>query len=258
MVIFIIPGYNEEENIELLLSNINSKMKELNATYHIILVNDGSTDSTKEKALKFQSRIPLEIIDHDANMGVGQVFKTGFSRALELAKETDIIVTKEADNTSNLDILDRMLKEINSGYDLVLASCYASGGKIVGTTFDRIILSSVANLIIKLFFPIKGVHTYSSFYRAYKAGMLKKAFFAYENHLIEEDSFACMVEMLIKLRRLPIRIAEVPMLLRCDFRKGRSKMNKKKTIFGCFSLIKRELFRYRSKDINDIVLRYKR
>ncbi len=53
----ILPVYNEEENIELLLSNIESKMKELNAAYHVILVNDGSTDSTKERALKFKNRI---------------------------------------------------------------------------------------------------------------------------------------------------------------------------------------------------------
>ncbi|GAG29783.1 unnamed protein product, partial [marine sediment metagenome] len=69
MIIFIIPAFNEEENVELLLSNIDSKMGELNATYHVILINDGSTDSTKERALKFQNRIPLEIIDHDTNKG---------------------------------------------------------------------------------------------------------------------------------------------------------------------------------------------
>lgn len=257
MIIFIIPAYNEKENIGLLLSNINTKMKELNSSYYVILINDGSTDSTKEEALKFRDRIPLEIIDHNTNKGVGQVFRAGFSRALELAKETDIIVTKEADNTSDLNILDSMLEEINSGYDLVLASCYASGGNIVGTTFSRIILSLAANLIIKLFFSIKGVHTYSSFYRAYKASVLKKAFFVYGNRLIEENGFACMVEMLIKLSRLPIYITEVPIVLRCDIRKGKSKMNKSETILGYFRLIKKEFFKYKSKELHNIYLREK-
>ena len=256
MVIFVIPARNEEENIALLLSNLKSKTEELGIEYRIILVNDGSTDSTVKIAQEFKNRMPLEIIDFPVNKGIGEVFKAGFSRALEAAKENDIIVTKESDNTSDLDILASMLKGINDGNELVLASCYAPGGKITGTTLDRVILSSTANLLLKLFFPISGVNTYSSFYRAYKAGMLKKAFYAYDNRLIEYKGFSCMVELLMKLSRLPIRIKEVPMVLRCDFRKGRSKMNRTKTLLSYFSLMGKEITRNRSR-VNDIVKRYK-
>ncbi len=255
MVIFIIPARNEEENIGSLFQNLRSKTGELGIEHRIILVNDGSTDSTKKLAEGFKGIMPLEIIDFPEGKGVGEVFKAGFSRALQIAGDGDIIVTKEADNTSNLDILKEMLKEVNNGNELVLASCYAPGGKITGTTIDRIILSSVANLLLKIFFPIKGVYTYSSFYRAYKAGMLKKAFYAYDNRLIEYKGFTCMVEMLIKLSRLPIRIKEVPMVLRCDLRKGKSKMNKTKTLLSYFSLIGKEVAAGRSR-ISGIIKRY--
>jgi dolichol-phosphate mannosyltransferase len=256
MIIFVIPARNEEENIALLLSNLKSKAGELGAEYRIILVNDGSTDSTKKLAEGFKSAMPLEIIDLPGGEGVGEVFKAGFSRALQIAKDSDTIITKEADNTSDLDILDEMLKEIGNGNDLVLASCYAPGGKIIGTTLDRVILSSGANLLLKMFFPIRGVCTYSSFYRAYKAGMLKKAFYAYDNRLIEYKGFTCMVELLIKLSRLPISIKEVPMVLRCDLRKGRSKMNKGKTLLSYFSLIGKEAVTGKGR-INGAIKRYK-
>lgn len=255
MIIFIIPAYNEEENIELLLSNLDSKMKNLRLRYYVLFVNDGSTDATRKKALTFQGRIPLEILDHNTNKGVGQVFRTGFTRALEIAGDDDIIVTKEADNTGDLEILHGMIKKIESGYDLVLASCYASGGRIIGTTIDRLVLSFCANFIIKLFFSVNDVYTYSSFYRAYKARMLKKAFYAYSNRLIDDDGFTCMVEMLIKLNRLPIRIAEIPMVLRCDFRKGKSKMNKSATMYSYLRLIKREL-KYNRNNISAVIARY--
>ena len=255
MVIFIIPARNEEENISQLFSNLMAKTGKLGIDYRIILISDGSTDSTLKIAQGFKDKIPLEIIDFPIGKGVGEVFKVGFSRALKIAGDDDIIVTKEADNTSDLDILETMLKEVKNGNDLVLASCYAPGGKVVGTTLDRVILSSAANLLLKLFFPIKGVNTYSSFYRAYRAGMLKKAFYAYDNRLIEYKGFICMVELLINLNRLPIRIKEVPMILRCDFRKGKSKMNKSKTLLSYFSLIGKEIAHSKGR-LNNIIKRY--
>lgn len=255
MIIFVIPAYNEEENIDLLLSNLDSAMKKLRLKYHIILVNDGSSDTTKKRALAFTGRIPLEIIDHNTNKGVGQVFRTGFARALELAGNEDIIVTKEADNTGELEILDSMVRKIGAGYDVALASCYAPGGRIIGTTIDRLILSFCANFILRLLFSIKGVNTYSSFYRAHKVEALRKAFYAYNGHLIDDNGFTCMVEMLIKLNRLPIRITEIPMSLRCDFRKGKSKMNKRATMLSYMRLIAREL-KYNKNNIQAIIARY--
>lgn len=257
MIIFIIPAYNEEENIQLLLQNIDAKMKELDREYQVLLVNDGSKDFTKERALEFKDRIQLEVIDHETNKGVGEVFRSGFSRAMKIASDNDIIVTKEADNTSDIDILNSMFQKISSGYDIVLASCYAPGGKIVGTNLPRLLLSSMANFILKLFFPIQGIHTYSSFYRVYRAGMLRKAFYAYENRLIEDNGFTSMVEMLIKLSRLNVRIVETPMILHSNFRKGKSKMKKLRTVAGYMNLICKELL-YKKSKIHDIKTRFEK
>jgi len=107
-----------------------------------------------------------------------------------------------------------------------------------------------------LIFKIKGVKTYSSFYRAYNAKMLKRAFVAYEERLIEKHGFICMVEMLVKLNRLPIRIVEVPMILRCDFRKGKSKMKKMKTTIEYINLLFNEL-KFHKKDLQNILMRYR-
>ena len=249
MIFFIIPAYNEAKNIPYLIGSISRKMNEMGLSYLLVAVNDGSTDDTKEVLESYSKRFPVVILNHDTNKNVGQVFRTGFEYALGRAKPEDVIVTKEADNTGDLGILPEMLKKIELGCDLVLASCYAKGGKIIGTTIDRRLLSFFANTLLKICFPMDGINTYSSFYRAYRAGSLKKAFEAYKGRLIEEPGFVCMVEMLIKLRRLPVKMEEVPMILRCSRRKGGSKMRKRQTMLAYLHL----LFKETGKHPKDLV-----
>ncbi len=240
MLFFIIPAYNEEKNISSLLESVGKKMAELGLPYRMVVVNDGSVDRTRGIVESYKNKLPIVLINHEANKNVGQVFRTAFQYVMSEANSNDRIITKEADNTSDLSILPEMLKKADEGYDLVLASCYARGGKVTNTTIDRIFLSSIANHMLRLFFPIKGVRTYSSFYRVYRADILKKAFAVYGDSFIEENGFACMVEILVKLSRLRIKIAEVPMILRCDLRKDKSKMNKTETIRAYFHLMARE------------------
>jgi dolichol-phosphate mannosyltransferase len=216
--------------------------------YKIFVVNDGSTDNTSELCSKFENDFPLEEIGFDENMGVDAAFKKGFSEVFDIAKDGDIIVTKEADNTSDPDILKRMIQSIDAGSDVVLASCFAKEGGIENSTIDRHILSFGANTMLKICFPIKGVNTYSSFYRAYNAKSLKMAFEAYQGRLLEVKGFVCMVEMVVKLSRLPLKITEVPMVLRCDMREGASKMRRRKTIAGYLKFIGSQMVRSRMED----------
>lgn len=248
VLIFIVPAYNEEKNIPALLEHMHEKMGAIARPYHVLVIDDGSQDGTGEIARSYSTKLSLEVIRHHVNRGVGEVFRTGFRCALEMAGPRDIIVTKEADNTSDLSILDTMLAKIDAESDVVLASCFAPEGKVVGSTLDRHILSFVANLLLRTFFRIPGVHTYSSFYRVYRAEVLRRAFSAYDGKLLECRGFACMVEMLIKLSRLPVRITEVPMILQCNLRKGSSKMIRLRTILEYLRLIGRETLRSRAED----------
>jgi dolichol-phosphate mannosyltransferase len=247
-IIFVVPAYNEAENIPKLLGHMREVVASLRRSCHIIVVDDGSVDDTGKLAREHAGGLSLEVVRHETNRGVGTVFRTGFRRALELAGPEDIIVTKEADNTSDLSILPTLVDRIEVGHDIALASCYAKGGGVTGSTIDRHILSFVANLLLRMFFPIRGVHTYSSFYRAHRAKTLRRAFEAYGDSLLEMNGFACMVEMLVKLSRLPISITEVPMVLQCDVRRGSSKMVRRRTIREYVRLIARQALRSAASD----------
>lgn len=240
MLYFLIPAYNEEPNIGRLLLRLQQGMEHWGwppERYGVYVVNDGSTDGTREAVLSFAQRGPLRLIDHPRNLGVDRAFKTGFEAVLGQAQDDDLLVTMEADNTSDLAVLAEMLRHARAGTDLVLASCYAPGGGVVGTTPLRMLLSKIANGLLYLLFPIPGVHTYSSFYRIYRVGALRAGYQAFGERLMEEKGFVCVVELLINLARLPLSLSEVPMLLQGDQRRGPSKMRILRTIWGYLRLM---------------------
>ncbi len=63
MLIFIVPVYNEEENIKKLLEGTRRFAEEGHFDYQIIVVNDGSVDGTMQILKDFQKEIPLVILD---------------------------------------------------------------------------------------------------------------------------------------------------------------------------------------------------
>lgn len=252
MIVFVIPAYNEAQNILNLLNKTHEMMLREKMPFRIIIVNDGSTDDTVKLAESLKDRMPIEIYSHYPNKGVGEAFRVGFRRALQICEDGDIVVTKEADNTSDLTILQQMISKINDGNDVVLASCYAKEGGIIGTTLFRLMLSRCANLLFKQFIPIKRINTYTSFYRAYSSTALRQIYNLYRDKLIEQNGFECVVELLIKFsRNKKFKIEEVPMVLYGDRRIGKSKMRVFKTIKGVLKVILKEGLIYRIRNIKN-------
>jgi len=243
MIYIVIPAYNEEDNLRVLLKRIDAMMREDCLDYQAIIVDDGSRDNTALLIEQYAITMPVSLVTHPVNFGVHEAFRTGFKEVLSRVEERDIVVTMEADNTSDIRVLEKMLAKIASGDDLVLASCYAKDGGVEGTVLHRHILSGCANLLLRIFFPLKGLHTYSSFYRVYRAKILKDAYARYGDRFIEEKGFVCVVEMLVKFARMGVRISEVPIVLKGDLRQRKRKMKIIPTIKGYLKLIYKQAIR---------------
>jgi len=99
------------------------------------------------------------------------------------------------------------------------------------------LMSEGAKIVMGVLVPVKGVRDYSTAYRAYRVGLLRKAFAAYPDDLLAGKGFSGMAGFLIRLSYLTKRIAEVPFVLRYDLKAGASSMNVGKTIQGYFDLI---------------------
>lgn len=243
MIYIILPIYNEADVIGRLLEKIDSQMRQNSYKYRILAINDGSTDNSLEVIKSYQNRIPIDIIDLKVNQGVGEVFRCGFKATLKKAQDTDIVVTMDADNTHDPRLIKMMQHKLNEGYDAVIASCFATGGMYVGVPFLRYIMTTLCNHLYQILFPIRGIREYTGFYRAYNAGALKKAFLKFGSSLIETNGFAVMAEFLIKLRRVPFIICEVPLILRYDFKGEKSKLKIFPTVKEHLKVIFKNLFK---------------
>jgi len=171
-VYILIPTFNEENNIAELYKNLSENCKTINT--HYLLVDDCSIDKTIELIHKNFRDEHYIIIEKIENLGPSDSFNRGFEWILNhSAEDKDIIVTMEADNTSDISILSKMITISTLGYSLVLASVYAQGGGFQKTTLIRKIISFIANMFFRTFFNIK-VLTISSFYRVYHVSLIRE------------------------------------------------------------------------------------
>lgn len=225
-VYILIPVYNESANISTLYKEI-AKIP-LSITKFIVFSDDGSKDDTINVIVDQFKNSPHTILSDGLNRGPGSAFNIGFDWIIaNSSNPDDLVVTMEADSTSDITLFDKMVSLHDLGFDLVLASVYAQGGGFDGTTFFRKFLSAIANLTFRFLLDIK-VLTLSSFYRLYTVTLLKNI----KNKngvIIEENGFICMIEVLVKAIHQNARIIELPMTLNSKKRVGKSKMKIFKT-----------------------------
>jgi dolichol-phosphate mannosyltransferase len=238
MLYFLVPVYNENENIVRLYNELTNALNTENKFY--IFSDDGSTDGSIDRIKELFSKENFVVLSDGKNYGPGHAFNLGFEWVLQHSQDdNDVLITIEADGTSDFDILPRMLAVSRTGIDLVLASVYAQGGGFDQTTFIRKLLSFVANMILRFAFDIK-VLTLSSFYRIYKLSILRKIK-SKNKELISEYGFICMIEVLLKAIRANGSIVEIPMVLYSKKRVGKSKMKPFKTALSYIRFLYRNI-----------------
>ena len=81
----VLPAFNEAESLPNLLTRFANLPDDQRANLSILVINDGSTDNTREVAQQFTSRLTVEVVDHAANMGLGQAVQTGIRTVVERA-----------------------------------------------------------------------------------------------------------------------------------------------------------------------------
>ena len=221
----LIPVYNEADNIEKLSRALeNYKSDE----FFIVFSDDCSKDNSVKLLKEHFSDYHFHVIENSVNQGPGGAFNTGFEWILDHSTSNDdLLITMEADGTSDLAILPVMTYLAQDQFDLVLASVYAQGGGFSSTSFLRKYLSFAANMLFRSLFDVK-VLTMSSFYRVYKISLIRRLK-EEEGAIITETGFICMLEVLLKAIKHNSKIIEVPMILQSQKRVGKSKMKVLKT-----------------------------
>ncbi len=243
MIFVVLPAYNEAEALPRLLRRIASTSRTyFGSGLRVILADDGSADGTPELAHQVAAaeNLCLEVVSHAVNQGLGAAIKTGLTTALARSTDRDdVIVTMDADDTHLPGLIPRMVQMVEEGNDLVIASRFQPGARMLGIPRYRQLLSTGLSWLFRVVYPIPGARDYSCGYRAYRAGLLREAFERFGDLLFAERGFACMVDILIKLHLVGAVVNEVPMILRYDRKPGATKMPVKKTIVQTFRLLGR-------------------
>ena len=245
MIYVALPAYNEEEALPLLLSRIAGVAeRHFGDDIQVIVVDDGSRDRTAEVTREFaeRSRMQVHLVPHGVNRGLGQAIQTGLRAALDRAGDEDVIVTMDSDDTHIPGLIPRMVQLIEEGNDVVIASRYQPGARMVGIPWNRQLLSKGLSLMFQVVYPIPGARDYSCGYRAYRPSVLRAAYDRWGDRFVSERGFACMVDILMKLHMIGALVTEASMVLRYDRKPGETKMPVRKTIVQTFALLLRRRF----------------
>jgi dolichol-phosphate mannosyltransferase len=230
----IIPAFNEQENIAQLFADLERRRELLYGACSILIVDDGSSDLTPSLIADYDGPLPIELLRFEENQGPGAAFRAGFERVLEEAPDDAYVVTLEADGTGDLEALPRLLAAAIDGADVVLADW-----KMQNVSTHRRLCSAAAGFVVRRALGIDA-KTVSSFFRVYRASVLRDAFARHGDNLIRESGFACKAEILAKLASMGARIVEEPVALDWSRRSGESKMPVLKTMVAYWRMLFRE------------------
>ena len=243
MIYVIFPAWNEEGVIGPTLKALADGVRGHETEYHAVLVDDGSTDRTvavaKQTIAEAGGRLPLTVLQHEQNRGLGAGLRTGIYWCLDRASDDDVIVTLDADNTHPPALIPTLVSKLGDRYDLAIASRYRAGASVSGVPGYRRALSDLGRLLFQGLFPIPGVRDYTCCFRAYRVPVLRRARLAYGEALCTARGFEAVMDLVLKLGTVGVRAIEMGFPLDYGERVGQSKMKVMKTSRTTVTLLAR-------------------
>ena len=158
-VLIIIPAYNEEGNIERVVSNLEKNYPQ----YDYVVVNDGSRDTTAEIC----KRNGYNLLDQPVNLGLAGAVQTGMKYAWENGYQAAIQF--DGDGQHRPEYIGTMYEKIKEGYDIVIGSRFVTEKK---PKTLRMFGSNLLEGIIKLT-AHKDIHDPTSGMRMYDRKVIK-------------------------------------------------------------------------------------
>lgn len=161
LISLVIPTFNEEGNVTPLIESIDKALTGMN--YEILMVDDGSTDGTRDELLSLSSKYPaLRIIRLKTNFGQTAAMAAG----IDMAKGA-IVIPMDADLQNDPQDIPKMVAKMNEGYDVVSGWRKDRQDAFV----NRRLPSMIANKIIS---TVTGVHLqdYGCTLKAYKKSFI--------------------------------------------------------------------------------------
>jgi glycosyltransferase involved in cell wall biosynthesis len=189
----VLPAYNEEENIEIATTRMADVLRSLNLRdWEVIIVNDGSVDSTGQIADRLATNDPehIRVIHHNPNKGYAQALKNGFTSA-----KSQLIFYTDSDNQFDV-------REIKHLLPLIKDADIVCGFRIY--RFDpltRLVLAWGYNLLVRMIFHIN-VRDVDCAFKLFRREVFDKV-------TIESKKFFVDAEILAKAKYHGMKLIEI-------------------------------------------------
>jgi glycosyltransferase involved in cell wall biosynthesis len=158
----VIPAFNERENLVLLIPEAIEVLSRTGLEYEILLIDDGSTDGTREAAVEMMKRHQeLSYVRLEKTRGVSMVLAAGYQQA-----KGDVIVTIDGDFQCDPADIEKLLEKIDD-YDLV-AAWRENRNDSLSKRWGSKIANATRRSVIK-----DGIHDAGCIFRAFRRECLK-------------------------------------------------------------------------------------
>jgi glycosyltransferase involved in cell wall biosynthesis len=187
------PAYNDSGTIASLVITALKTARRLTPDFEVIIVNDGSADTTAEIADELARTYPeVRVIHHERNRGYGGALRSGFAAA-----QREFVFYTDGDAQYDPAEMEALWEALRDDVDLV------NGYKISRSDpLHRIIIGRVYHHTVKLLFGLS-VRDVDCDFR-----LLRRSIF--DRVTLEKDSGVICLEMMKKIEDAGFRIAEVP------------------------------------------------
>ena len=231
----IIPAYNEEATITNILDKVKDLQLQHVSAYETIVINDASSDKTKEKILDYQSTNPgftLKYLEHEINKGKGAALRTGFEHA-----RNDFVIVQDADLEYDPKEFDLLIEPvINAGADVVYGS-RMTGGKahrilFFWHTIGNKLLTFISNMFTNL-----NLSDMETCYKLIRTPIIQSL-------ELKENRFGFEPEVTAKLSKIPdLKIYEVGISYYGRTYAEGKKINWKDGVRAIYCILKYNLFK---------------
>jgi glycosyltransferase involved in cell wall biosynthesis len=233
-VIYVcIPTHNEATTIGVLLWKTRKVLDEFERPFHVLVLDDASTDDTPDVLERYKHALPLTVIRSDERIGYGASVERLLRHVQRIAPypKRDCAVVMQGDFTEDPQDIVPLVKTLEGGADIVAGHVTGERGvmpravKMVRWVAAKLLRGVVAKAPVSD--PLAGL-------RVYRVIVLKKALrdLPESDRLLHAEGWAANVELLATLAPHARRIAEAPLDIRYDLQMRPSRFKPGQTLLG--------------------------
>jgi len=160
----VIPARNEEGCIAATVEHLHLELRLQRIPHEIVVVDDGSTDTTWSLLQDIQSRIAecKPVQNRPGEHGFGRAITYGFT-----CSTGDAVVVMMADESDDCRDVVRYWQILGEGWDAVFGSRFVRGGGVIDYPRHKLLLNRMANLFLRLLFGVP-LNDFTNAFKAYR------------------------------------------------------------------------------------------